>query len=122
MALKTQKARDNSQELAEELKILEMVVYKSKNGHRGSRLFRELVHLKRLGNLFLLDKSRSKRDKIRRVAEELYVLGTSNIPEGHLIGYTLIVLGLSSRIHYLAGGIRCDEEIDDIDEMFAEIE
>ncbi|AFM98447.1 hypothetical protein EHEL_060750 [Encephalitozoon hellem ATCC 50504] len=108
--------------LKEELEILRLVIYKSKNGHRGSKLFRKLVHLKRLSQSFLLNRVKSKREEIRRVSEELYVLATSNIPEGHLISYTLIVLGLCSRIHYLVGGIECIEDTDDIDEMFAEIE
>lgn len=122
MGLETQSSEKENLKLIEELEALRLVVYKSKNGHRGSRLFRKLVHLKRLSQSFLLNKVKSKKDEICRVSEELYILATSNIPEGHLISYTLIVLGLCSRIHYLVGDIECIEDTDDIDEMFAEIE
>lgn len=116
------RSRDGSSRLAAEVRLLDMVVYKSRNGHRGSLMFRKLVHLRRLCHSFLLSKAVSKRNKIRKVGEELYILGTSNIPDGHLIGYTLIVLGLCSRIHYSVGEVECEEEPDDIEEMFAEIE
>ncbi|CAD25441.1 hypothetical protein [Encephalitozoon cuniculi GB-M1] len=108
--------------LAEELKTLDMVVYKSRNGHRGSKVFRELVHLKRLCRSFLLKRTRSKRNEVLRMGEKLYILATSNIPDGYFVGYTLIVLGLCSRIHYLVSEAECIEDANDIDEMFAEIE
>ncbi|KAM0671610.1 hypothetical protein CWI42_060790 [Ordospora colligata] len=105
-----------------EVMILERVVYKSRNGHKGSRLFKKLVHVLRLCRMFLAARVQSKVYLVRKACEDLYILGTSNIPDGYFIGYTLVVLGISSRIHYLIAKLKCKEDqVDDIDDMFAGI-
>lgn len=110
--------------LREEVAILNRVAYKSRNAHRPSKVFKELIHLKRLCNDFLSNRLESKVNVICKVSEDLYILATSNIPDGYFAGYTLIILGLCSRIHYLVREVKCirPDETDCIDEMFAEIE
>lgn len=109
--------------LKEEVEILKRVAYKAKNAHRPTKVFKKLVHLKRLCNSFLSNTVKSKVGPILKISEDLYVVATSNIPDGYFIGYTLIVLGMCSRIHYLVREVECTkEELDEIDEMFADIE
>lgn len=110
--------------LQEEVDTLNRVVYKSRNAHRPAHIFRKLTHLKRLCSSFLSCRLESKRSAICRASEDLYILATSNIPDGYFVGYTLIILGICSRIHYLARDVECArlDEADDIGKMFAEIE
>ncbi|KAH9411253.1 hypothetical protein HK407_06g10830 [Ordospora pajunii] len=105
-----------------EIVVLERVVYKSRNGHKSSRMFKKLVHVLRLCRMFLAARTKSKVHLVRKACEDLYIMATSNIPDGYFIGYTLVVLGISSRIHYLIAKTRYkDDQTDDIDDMFAEI-
>lgn len=108
--------------LSEEVETLGKVVYKSRNSHRPTKVFRKLVQLKRSCISFLSDRSETKVNFICRICEDLYILATSNIPDGYFVGYTLIVLGMCSRIHYLIKEVECVKCKNDIDEMFEGIE
>lgn len=106
--------------LQEEVDTLNRVVYKARNAHRPTLLFRRMNELRRLCNGFLSCRLESKVVQICRTSQDVYILATANIPDGYFVGYTLIVLGLCARIHHLVR--HAEVACDNIDEMFAEIE
>ena len=91
-----------NEELGKEIRLLHGVVYKSRNAYRCSRMFRMLARLEKLCARLCKNGTRDAAVAVQRVSEDLYVFTTSLIPEGHVIGYALIALGISSRVHRIA--------------------
>jgi hypothetical protein len=106
-----------------EVETARKIVYRAKNTHRATRIYQKLRLLVRLCKKLLETKAEDRVGSIIAVSQDLYILTTSNIALGEFIGYSLIILGICARIHYLVKEIEVqDREADDIEELFADIE
>ncbi|KAF7684504.1 hypothetical protein TCON_0319 [Astathelohania contejeani] len=91
--------------LRSELNLLELMVYKTKNQHRRTWVYKKLVLLNRL-----LNREPWDIERILTCCRELYILATSNLEMGHFIGYTCVILGICARIHFLISKETKDKE------------
>lgn len=91
--------------LQQEVALLRRLLYRMKNQHRATWIYKKMQHLSRTVN----------KDAVRAqaVCEDLYVLCTSSLALGHFVSLMTIVMGISARIRFLVRG-RSDDEIDAI--------
>lgn len=108
-----------SQALAKEVETLNRLIYRSKNQHKSSLLFRKMVHLKRLLNVN--DLSRSDQIRITSCARDLYIIASSDLSMGFFIPLCLCVLGISARVFYLIDKCITKKNENKIDEIFSKI-
>ncbi|KAM0678151.1 hypothetical protein BDAP_001163 [Binucleata daphniae] len=87
-----------------EKEVLKKFVYRIKNEHKSTMIYRKIVHLHRLTRNTDIEKITSLESQtIQRCCSDLYILATSYIALGHYLGFTYIVLGLCGRFHFLVG-------------------
>ncbi|TBU00905.1 hypothetical protein CWI38_0160p0020 [Hamiltosporidium tvaerminnensis] len=87
--------------LETEYKILSKVIYKSKNRHKNTFLFRKLNNLKRFIKKFKETPNTKDKYIIQVLSQDIYLLGSSNIEIGHFISLSLVCMGLAARFKYL---------------------
>ncbi|KAM0687853.1 hypothetical protein COBT_000897 [Conglomerata obtusa] len=93
--------------------ILNKFLYRIKNEHKSTMIYRKLKHLQRLLNPCLCTEKISRIEKCEICCLDLYVLATSNIVMGHYIGYTYIILGMCARFSFLLNKIKVKNESGD---------
>ncbi|ELQ75922.1 hypothetical protein THOM_1109 [Trachipleistophora hominis] len=90
-------------ELENEYKLLKQLLYKSKNQHRRTLIY------KKMKELFKKIKKRESMCVIKNVARGLYVLSSSNIVMGHFVGFTYVIMGISAKVYCIADELEIDE-------------
>jgi hypothetical protein len=107
-----------------EVETARKILYRAKNTHRVTRIYQKLRLLVKLCNRFLERRMQDRASSIAAASQDLYVLTTSNIAIGEFVGYSLLILGICARIHYLVRKIESERssEVDGIDALFADIE
>lgn len=90
-------------ELENEYNLLKRMLYKSKNQHRRTFMYRKTKEL------FRKIKKRESMSIIKNVARDLYVLSSSNIPLGHFLGLTYVTMGISAKVFCIAQELEGDE-------------
>lgn len=103
--------------LEREIKILDTLIYRSKNQHRSSVILRKMTELKRL--LRATSISRPLKSRITVCAKNLYIAASSSLSMGYFIPLCLCVLGVSARIFYLVEKCQVAAERSSIDEIFS---
>lgn len=96
------KWRDIESKLSEEIKVLDSLIYRSKNQHKSSLILRKMLHLRRLFRMSnLVELTSFKKSKIIDCAQMLYIYSSADLSMGFFIPLNLCILGTSARIHYL---------------------
>lgn len=90
-------------ELENEYKLIKQLLYKSKNQHRRTLIYRKMKEL------FKKIKRREPMNVIKNVSRDLYVLTSSNVPLGHFIGFTYVIMGISAKVYCIADELEMDE-------------
>lgn len=93
MAFESNKAEEI---LQREMEILDSLIYRSKNQHKSSLMFRKMTDIKRLLKANTIQKSR-----VLKSAIDLYIAASSNLSMGYFIPLSLCALGISARVFYL---------------------
>lgn len=105
------------EKLDAEVKILDRLVYRSKNQHKSSLMLRKMICLKRVLRIETL----SIKDKARigNCARDLYIVASANVCEGFFLPLCMCVLGVCARIFYLIEKCNPKQESNKIDEIFS---
>lgn len=90
--------------------LLKKIIYKTKNQHGNTLLYRRLNQLKRFVGRYI---KHNHILKIKELCENVFILATSNIEMKHFIGLSLVAMGICARIYFLIEKIE-SEIIDDI--------
>lgn len=96
-----------------EVWLLRRLLYKTKNQHKSTWMYRKMRHLSKL-----LQKNRTGALKC---CEELYVLCSANLALGHFVSLTVVIMGICARLRFLLPRVRLKTDVDDIDAIFADI-
>lgn len=97
--------------LDKEIKIAKALIYRLKNQHKSTLMYKRLKFLVRMV------KKNDKRVPI--CCENLYLASTANLALGHFVSLSVVILGVSSRIWYLFHEKNdISEEEDEIDDIF----
>ncbi|KAI4293545.1 hypothetical protein PAPHI01_2819 [Pancytospora philotis] len=101
--------------LEAERDVLARLIYRSKNQHRTSVLFRKMEHLHRL-----LKRDPYDPQKAVECCQRLYIAGTSYLKMGHFIPLSVCVTALAARIALLITKIHrlSHKKKNPIDEIF----
>ncbi|KAM0679835.1 hypothetical protein GINT2_002007 [Glugoides intestinalis] len=109
---------DNIREkLEEEVKILDRLIYRSKNQHKSSLMLRKMICLKRVLRIKTL--SIQDKTRIRKTAMSLYIVTSANICQGFFVPLCMCLLGVCARIFYLVEKCIPKQECNKIDEIFS---
>lgn len=99
-----------------EIEILSKLIYKSKNQHKSSLIYRKMTDIRRLIRKCCIPNLRDRdRNNILECAKNLYVYSSSELSMGFFIPLNLCILGVSARLFYLVSKI---DTINPIDEIF----
>lgn len=120
---------------SKEVKILNRVIYKSKNAHRNTLYYKKLVHVKRICAR-MENSIKEKKNTVsqlqlqphipvlKKACTSAYVAASSNIPLGHHIALSVLCMSLCASIFYLSSSISapCSDKTQEISVRIEESE
>lgn len=98
----------NNDLLKAEKKILDRIIYRSKNQHKSSLRLRRMIHLQRL-----MAKN-APLTKIKNCCQDLYIICSNDLVLGHFIPINTVLMALSGRVFYLIGKVSKPSTIDQL--------
>ncbi|KAG0439259.1 Ribonuclease MRP protein subunit rmp1 [Dictyocoela muelleri] len=91
--------------------LIKKIIYKTKNQHANTLIYRRLNQLKRLLKKYI---EQNQISNIKEICEKVFILATSNIEMEHHVGFSLVIIGICARIYMLIE----NEESEIIDDIF----
>lgn len=94
----------------EEVKLIQKIVYKTKNSHRCTLYYKKMVRVNRLAGKYLREKDSKIKsalvEDIQTACMDAYVAVSSNIAIGHNLGMAIGTMAIIARIFSLARRLR----------------